>query len=207
MKYCSDINIGPGYRICEERAPVELIRRIKSEVKAFQVGILKARSPRGRPWSLGKCQSRRTRTHDLDRKLLKSSSSQSPRACFLPYTRFCFHLLKIQFTGLLDLKVNQNSKQSLSRVFTIVIDCTMSYHLLPYFILQETFSKVWNRERNRTKVQVLPWKTISCQTIRPNCMFNYISKTTLLVISWLEKHTTAKYMYLSLSIIFTRNKI
>ena len=45
LKYCSDINIGPGYRICEERAPVELIRRIKSEVKAFQVGILKARSP------------------------------------------------------------------------------------------------------------------------------------------------------------------
>ena len=41
MDYCSDINIGPGLRICEERAPVELIRRIKSEVEAFKDGILK----------------------------------------------------------------------------------------------------------------------------------------------------------------------
>ena len=109
LKYFLDINIGPGYRICEERAPVELIRRIKSEVNAFQVGFLKARSPRGRSWSLGECQSGRTRTHALDRKLLKSSSSQSLRAYFLPYTQFCFHLLKIQYTGLLGLKVNQKS--------------------------------------------------------------------------------------------------
>jgi len=34
--YLSDINIGPGLRICEKRASVKLIRRIKSEVLAFQ---------------------------------------------------------------------------------------------------------------------------------------------------------------------------
>ena len=39
MDYFLDINIGPGLRICEEREQVEIIRRIKNEVKAFQAEI------------------------------------------------------------------------------------------------------------------------------------------------------------------------